>query len=623
MSLTVEPSGHSEYSAPTSSAPLDTAQQKPADPRIVVEQVRQLYGLGKAGTYTTFIALAVLWLPFASNVATWTILPPLIMQFFSQLSFNKLRARYLEDDGDIPASDWGEYYARRCLLSGSAWGLAAVMWLPGADFPLQALFSLVVACLSLNTVLTRHVYPRAMMAYTAASGGPLIFILLVTGGIEAQVSAGLGVLLWAVMSSGVRSLNRSSRETTSLRFVNSGLIDRLAEATVIAEQKAQDAERANAVARKAASSRRDFLAMVTHEIRSPLASLSGLVDLLSATELNTDQKSYAHGVQESSRLLNRLVDDLADLTEMEALSIKLRPVDMSPSEIAHAAVHLMRHDAAAHRLSLEIDELPGTPDIIHNDPDRIKQALVNLISRALRTTETGGAIVRISPVDIGGETPGVRFSVSDTGMGMPAQDAARLFSSVDFEEDRQTAHRRDVNLTICDRLVRLMGGRIGADSSVDGGFTAWFVLACAPAQQNTLHDSKITSAPNGQPQPGQMRTGQILDLDRVYELEQDLGTGRIADYLNDAIGTIADMQTKLAEACRAGDLPAVKAAAEAVTVKAEAIGLTGLVDAASLLLSEESHPLSQAELSERANQLEAKFRSGAGALRRAYPALAG
>ena len=623
MSLAVEPSGQSEYTAPTLSALPASAQQNCTDPRIAVEQVRQLYDLGKAGSYSTFVALALLWLPFASHVAAWTVLPPLFLQFFAQLSFNKLRARYLEDDGDVPATDWGDQYARRCLLSGSAWGLAAIMWLPGADLQLQALFSLVIACLCLNSVLSRHVYPKAMMAYAVTSGGPLIVVLALSGEMEGQVTAGLGVLLWVVLNSGVRSLNKTSRETISLRFVNAGLIDRLAESTAIAEQKALDAERANAIARKAANSRRDFLAMVTHEIRSPLASLSGLVDLLGPTDMNDKQESYARGIQESSRLLNRLVDDLADLTEMEALSIKLRPVDMSPSEITHAAVHLMRHEAAIHHLTIEIDELPGTPDIIHNDPDRIKQALVNLISRALRTTETGGAIVRISPVEIGGKMPGVRFSVSDTGVGMPSQDAARLFSSVDFDEDRQAAHRRDVNLTICDRLVRLMDGRIGADSSVGGGFTAWFVLACAPAQKNTLQASKSRSVHNRQSQTGQVRTGQILDLDQVYELEQELGLGRIADHLNEAIGTIADMQTKLAEACRAGDLAAVKATAEAVTLKAGAIGLTGLVDAASHLLIEGDRALSKAELSEKATQLEARFQSGASALRRAYPALAG
>jgi len=623
VSLAVEPSGQSEYTAPTLSALPDAAQQNCTDPRIAIEQVRQLYDLGKAGSYSTFIALAVLWLPFASHVAPWTVLPPLFLQFCAQLSFNKLRARYLEDDGDVPASDWGDQYARRCLLSGSAWGLATIMWLPDAGFPLQALFSLVIASLCLNTVLSRHVYPKAMMAYTVTSGGPLIVVLALSGEMEGQVTAGLGILLWAVLNSGMRSLHKSSRETISLRFANAGLIDRLAESTVIAEQKVQDAERANAVARKAANSRRDFLAMVTHEIRSPLASLSGLVDLLGTTDMNGKQESYARGIQESSHLLNRLVDDLADLTEMEALSIKLRPVDMSPSKIAHAAVHLMRHEAAVHHLTIEIDELPGTPDIIHNDPDRVKQALVNLISRALRTTETGGAIVRISPVEIGGEEPGVRFSVSDTGVGMPSQDAARLFSSVDFDEDRQAAHRRDVNLTICDRLVRLMDGRIGADSSVGGGFTAWFVLACAPAQKNTLQASKGRFMRNRQPQTGQIRTGQILDLDQVYELEQELGLGRIADHLNEAIRTIADMQTKLAEACRTGDLAAVKATAEVMTLKAGAIGLTGLVDAASLLLIEGDCTLSKAELSEKANQLEVKFQSGTSALRRAYPALAG
>ncbi len=610
----------------TDDAHLASAAPEPSDPRILAEQVRQLFELGKAGTFTVFAALVLVWLPFAPYVAAWTILPPLFVQLCAQVSFNRLRMRYHEDkEATTSPEAWGDKYARLCLLSGSAWGLAAAMWLPEAPFPVQALFSLVIACLGLNTVLSRHAYPRAVIAYTATSVGPLIAVLIAIGSVEDIVTASLGLLLWAVLISGAQSLNKSARQTVSLRFVNKGLIDRLAEATVIAENKAQDAERAYAVARKAASSRRDFLAMVTHEIRSPLANLTGLADLLGATELNDTQADYARGMQQSSQLLNRLVDDLADLTEMEALSIKLRPVEMSPSQVVHTAVHLLRQEAAARHLTIEIDSLPGTPQTIHSDPARIQQALTNLISRTLRTLEKGGVIVRISPVDMGGATPSVRFSVSDTSAGMPPQDAARLFSrdNHDYDNDRPQANRRDVNLTICDRLVRLMGGRIGADSSVGGGFTAWFVLACTPARADEVRLSPPGSAHNDPFQPGPPRARQLLDLDRVYELEQELGSTRIADHLNEAIGAIADIQAALARACRTGDLGAVRAGAEALTVSAGAIGLTGLADTASALLMKEGHTPPQGELCEQADHLEAKFHSGASALRRAYPALAG
>lgn len=605
--------GLDENTDSAQAAPDAFAHSNATANQILGEQVQQLYGRGKAGSIVVFVALIGLWLPFVPHVEYWTIVPPLILLVCAQLSFNALRNHYLGSvSKDTSPKKWGERYTLACLLSGSPWGIAAVLWLPEAPFPEQALFCLVIAGLCLNSVLSRYVYPRALIAYTLTAAGPLIFTLAFLGEVKTFVTAGLGLMAWAVATSILRSLYQSSVDTITLQFQNSALVDRLAESTVIAEQKAKDAESAISVARKAASSRRDFLSMVTHEIRAPLASLSGLVHLLGETKLDAAQQGYAKGVQESSHLLNRLVDDLADLTEMEALSINLRPVDVSPAKIARAAIDLMRHEASARHLSIEIDQLPNTPTSIHNDPDRVKQTLVNLITRALRTTETGGVIVRLSPVDLGGADPGVRFSVTDTGEGMPAEDAARLFSTDDYADNLGSARRRDVNLTICDRLVRLMGGRIGADSNEGNGFTAWFILGCALQQKN--------NSPTGVPRS--MVTGQIVDLDRVYEIEQDLGAGRFADHLNNVIGKIATAQRSLLEACQTGDLHAVQLIADDLAKSAETIGLTGLAESAASLLAGVDGTSPASTISQKANQLEAQFISGTHALTRAYPALA-
>lgn len=595
--------------------PDDAACLEGMETRILAAQVRQLYELGKSGSVSMFFAIVLLWLPFSPHVARWTLVPPLLMQTVAQLSFNLLRRRFERDFKDEEEADlWGTRYAYVTLLSGSTWAIAAVLWLPFAPFPEQALFAIAIAAFSLHTCFSRHVYLRAMTTYVTTISLPTIATLAIAGGLEAKVTAGLGLLLWAAATANARKLHRTSRETFALRFEKEDLVGRLSEAKAVAEQKAADAERAHALARKADRARRDFLSMVTHEIRSPLASLSGLAQQLEGSATDPKQKTYARGVQESSRLLERLVDDLADLTAMESLSIKLRPVDVSPADIASSAVHVMRHEASEKRLSIEFDELPGTPPTIHNDPDRIKQALVNLIGRAIRMTETGGIVVRVSAVHIGDQGPGVRFSVTDTSAGMPTQEAARLFSSVDYGDDQEHAHRRDVNLTICERLVRLMKGRVGADSAVGGGFTAWFVLACAAPNRRPIphHTNEVSR-----------HLGQVLDLDRVYELEQDLGSGRIADHLGEAINAIGDIQKRVADACRRGDIDAIKSAADGLAAEATAIGFTGLAASAARLsenLSKEEEPEG---LPETADLMDAQFLSGARALTRAYPALAG
>ncbi len=598
----------------------ETADGQPSeiDPRIVAEQVRRLFDLGKSGSIIIFIALFAVWLPFIGTATVVELLVPLGFLTTSQFAFNWLRAKYHADkDQQIPARQWGNRYTLICFISGGAWGAAGVLWLPGAPFTSQVILGVVIAGLCLNTVISRHVYPSAMIAYTASAALPGVATLILTADWEGQFMAALSSLLWVALCSATKKLHTTSIRSIALQMQNEELVVGLADAKAEAEKKAKDAEAAYSVARKAARSRQDFLSMVTHEIRSPLASLSGLAHMLEATDLDEKQRSYARGVEESSRLLNRLVDDLSDLTEMEALSIKLRPTDMSPIEIAQAAVHVTRHDASSRNLSIEVDELPGTPKTIHTDPDRVKQALVNLIVRALRTTEVGGVIVRLSPVDVQDDV-GVRFSVTDTGAGMPPEDAARLFAPLDSESEHAPLKRRDVNLTICDRLVRLMGGRAGADSMIGGGFTAWFVL---PPDANQQTGQRLGQSAGSKRMA--RNNGQVLDFDRIYELEQDLGTARIADHLGEAIHTIADLQRGLSEAVGRGDLSALPSIAESLAAEAHAIGLTGVSGSASHLLADLRQEKSDEMIADRVSQLGAKFQSGANALTRAYPALAG
>ncbi len=580
---------------------------------ILSEQVRQLFELGKSGSFTIFVAVLGLWLPFMPYAAPWTIAPPFLVLVCSQLSFNWLRQAFHEDQfRQASAREWGNAYARRTVLSGFGWGLAAILWLPNAPFVTQALFSVAVAVLSLQSVVARHVYPRALHAYMFGAVTPTVITLLIYGSFEARVMGGLGILLWITFGHAARTLYRSNTETTALRYQNDALLEELAAAKQTAELKAADAERAYSTARKAAHSRKDFLSMVTHEIRAPLASLQGLSQLMERAATSDVQKNYAKGLQDSSRFLNRLVDDLADLTEMEALSIKLRPTDMRPIDVLKEAVQLMRHEASEKGLSMEFDVLPGTPEVIHNDADRVKQALVNLIARAVRTTEKGGVVLRLAPVYVGAEEPGIRFSVSDTGTGMPTEDANRLFSAFESEDERGHTRRKDVNLTIADRLVKLMGGRIGADSAVGNGFTAWFILGCNTSDRDTAQ------------QPAKLVTagGQILDFDHIYELEQDLGTGRISDHLNEVINVITDVQGRLAAACHDGNHDSIRELADVLATQAATIGLTGLSDAATHFQEELNQAPAAKILASRSIELDAKLQSGVRALTRAYPSLA-
>lgn len=612
MSMTVHPVETDQIPPPSETGPGGDGSAASIDQRIVYEQVHLLFSMGKAGSFTLFLGIVAMWLPYYPYVSLWTLLPPLMFQATGQALFWYARHGFERDPDAIHHPEvWGDRYACISVLTGLTWGSAAVLWMPGTPVQTQSVLVLAIMTLCIASAFSRHGYPKAMLVYGCAVYIPAAVTIIADGILETQIAAGLGLIVLATASMWTRDLHQRSTETIRLRFENADLIRQLGTSTKVARQKQADAERAQQFARSAARSRRDFLGMITHEIRTPLASLSGLARILEETELSPKQTSYAHGISASTDLLDRLVEDLTDLTEMEAQTLKLRPVDLSPSEIAKSAVQLLRLEAKQKGLSIEFDELPHTPATIFSDPDRLRQVLINLISRAVRVTEYGGVVVRLSPVHLKANGRGVRFSVTDTGEGMSQEQASRMFRSTGEPERGTTDALQDVSLTICDRLVGLMKGKMGADARADAGATFWFTLPC---------DLRVD------PPPQEVRTipatsGQVLDLAKVYEVEQQVGTGRIADHLLAVLDLLSRTQQQVLAALAAGDRAVLVSAAAELADQSQKIGLTGLAEAAASIA--DLPPELLQDSAEQCRELTERLASGTKALARAYPGLTG
>jgi signal transduction histidine kinase/FixJ family two-component response regulator/HPt (histidine-containing phosphotransfer) domain-containing protein len=249
------------------------------------------------------------------------------------------------------------------------------------------------------------------------------------------------------------------------------------------------------VAESANRAKSEFLANMSHEIRTPLNGILGMADLLRATTLSSEQRDYVELVRQSAEALMRLLNDVLDLSKIEAGMLPFEHVDFSLRDCVQSAVKLLSVRAADRGLGLSCRIAPDVPDSLRGDPGRLRQIIVNLVGNAIKFTEEGEIVVEVDterPADkmdvrgrdvaSGGDVR-LRFSVQDTGIGIPAHMQSLVFDA--FVQVDSTAARRHggtgLGLSISSRLVRLMGGRIWLDSKPGEGTTVFFTARFAPA----------------------------------------------------------------------------------------------------------------------------------------------
>jgi signal transduction histidine kinase/CheY-like chemotaxis protein len=269
--------------------------------------------------------------------------------------------------------------------------------------------------------------------------------------------------------------------------------------------RAQDQELIRAKDAAVASSRAntDFLAKISHDIRTPLNAILGAADLLSQTALTFDQSGYVHMFQRNCRRLVALINDFLDFSRIEAGAIQIERTPFRVREVAEDALATFREDAARKGIGLELDLDAQVPEWLTGDSLRIQQVLVNLLSNALKFTSQGRVAVRVhvAPHE-DSDAPRLRYEISDTGPGIPLEDQAKIFGKF-IQLPNQTSGQRGagLGLAICRDLVELMGGVIGVSSQEGRGSVFHFTLPLEPAQPEALPLSETVSAG---PDPGKL-----------------------------------------------------------------------------------------------------------------------
>ena len=256
----------------------------------------------------------------------------------------------------------------------------------------------------------------------------------------------------------------------------------------------------------------EFLARMSHEIRTPLNVLIGMADLFERTPLNTDQKQYVHVMQRAGTSLLTLINDILDLSKVEAGQIVLEQIDFDLPGLLDAVIEILSVRSREKSVDLRYEIAPGTPSRLTGDPNRLRQILINLAGNALKFTENGQVLVRVEthPDDPAGA---LRFSVADTGIGIPPSQLESIFEAF-TQADVSTSRKyggTGLGLPISRRLVELMRGRIWASNNLGPGATFYFTAQFAsPGAAPAVEKIAAGAEP---PPAGSLRSVCVLVVD--------------------------------------------------------------------------------------------------------------
>jgi PAS domain S-box-containing protein len=267
-----------------------------------------------------------------------------------------------------------------------------------------------------------------------------------------------GTMRWIWLQSGVES---------SLPGMVVGFVQDITER----KQVEEELERSKDAALHASRMKSEFLATMSHEIRTPMNGVMGMTALLLGTDLDPVQRDYAEAVERSADALLRILNDILDLSKIEAGRVELERVPFDLAAVVADVGELYGPDAVAKGLHFVVDVDPSLPAQVEGDPGRVRQVLANLVSNAVKFTAHGQVAVTVRVERLDDASVDVRLDVRDTGCGMEPDQCERLFEPF-TQADASTTRRfggTGLGLTIAQRLVTMMGGRIDVHSEPNRG----------------------------------------------------------------------------------------------------------------------------------------------------------
>ena len=311
-------------------------------------------------------------------------------------------------------------------------------------------------------------------------------------GVESRMIARDGTLRWIAWN-WTRSpsgdiLCQVGRDITDIKHWQG----ELEESTQELRQRNEDLADALRSARQATKLKSEFVANTSHEIRTPMNAVVGMTELLLTTPLNSEQREYAEMLRDSAKSLLSILNDLLEFSRLEARSAIFETEQFDIREAVSAVIHLLYPRAMASNLTLSCFVSPDLPEMLVGDARRLRQVLLNLVSNAVKFTDSGKVVARVGMVAETAERIVVRFEVEDSGIGIAPEDCERIFEPFIQAEGSATRKRggTGLGLAICRQIVESLGGSIGVTSKPDSGSVFWFTMPFGPQEKRVAEPEK-------------------------------------------------------------------------------------------------------------------------------------